>query len=260
LPTQHLELFALPNIPSVNPGDDLAVIIVEALKHGQIVLQPSDILIVSSKIISKAENRFVDLRTVQPSEEAHRLADETRKDPRLVEVVLQESVGISRTAPHVLIVTHRLGFTSANAGIDQSNVGSASQDIVLLLPQNPDASAQQLATQLEAQLGVRPAIVVSDTHGRPFRLGNINVAIGASGLPVLYDQRGDLDLYGRELQATVTALADEIAAAAGLVSGQADEGQPVVLMRGLELPDEPIGTARDMIRPAEQDLYLNNRT
>lgn len=256
MPSKNLQLVALPGIPNVKPGDDLATIILDGLARADLTLSGGDILIVSSKIVSKAENRYVDLRTVTPSERANQLAEESHKDSRVVELVIQESVEISRVAFHVLIVKHRLGFTSANAGIDASNTGSLSNDIVLLLPIDPDYSAENLANELEKRTGVRPAIVISDTHGRPFRLGNLNVAIGVAGLPVLFDQRGENDLYGRELQATVTAFADEIAAAAGLVSGQADEGQPVVLMRGLELPQgEAFGKARDMIRPSEQDLY-----
>ncbi len=253
---QHLELFALPDIPMIQPGDNLAEIILRSLEQANLSLTTGDILIISSKIISKAENCYVDLRTITPSAEAQSLAEETRKDPRLVELVLQESTQVSRKAPHILIVTHRLGFTSANAGIDQSNTGSLDEHIALLLPRDPDESARNIALELKAQTGVLPAIIVSDTHGRPFRQGNINVAIGASGLPVLYDQRGESDLFGRELHATITPLADEIASAAGLLSGQADEGLPVILMRGLELPDAPHGTASDLLRPHDQDLYV----
>lgn len=256
MPADHLELFALPGLPSIQPGDDLVTYILEGIQRAHLTLREGDILIISSKIVSKAENRYVDLRTIDPSPEAVELGETTRKDPRLVEVVLRESVRISRAAPYVLIVKHRLGFTSANAGIDQSNTGRESGEVVLLLPEDPDQSAARLAGELERRTGIRPPTIISDTHGRPFRIGNLNVAIGASGLPVLYDQRGEMDLYGRELQATITAIADEIAAAAGLVTGQADEGQPVVLMRGLMLPDEPPGQAVDIIRPPEQDLYI----
>lgn len=256
MPTHHLELIALPNIPMIQPGDNLAEIILSALKRAKLSLQSGDILVVSSKIISKAEDCYVDLRTITPSAQAEQLAEETRKDPRLVELVLRESTQISRTAPHILIVTHRLGFTSANAGIDQSNTGSTNEHIALLLPRDPDKSAQEIASAIEAQTGICPPVIVSDTHGRPFRMGNVNVAIGAAGLPVLYDQRGEHDLFGRELHATITPLADEIASAAGLLSGQADEGLPVILMRGLHLPEAPHGTARDLLRSLDQDLYV----
>lgn len=256
MPAEYLELYALPGIPFVQPGDDLAALIVESLTRLNLELRQGDILVASSKIISKAENRYVNLETITPSVQAQQLANESYKDPRLVELVLQESTGVSRVAPHVLIVKHRLGFISANAGIDQSNVGHKSEQTVLLLPKDPDRSAEQLSAAIKLQTGIAPAVVISDTHGRPFRLGNLNIAIGAAGLPVLFDQRGEHDLFGRELIATVTAIADEIAAAAGLVSGQADEGQPVVLMRGLRLPDAPSGKAHDINRPSKQDLYF----
>jgi coenzyme F420-0:L-glutamate ligase/coenzyme F420-1:gamma-L-glutamate ligase len=256
LPADHLQLFALPGLPSIQPGDDLVTHILEGVQRAHLTLRKNDILVISSKIVSKAENRYIDLRTISPSPEAIQLGETTRKDPRLVQVVLSECVRVSRAAPYVLIVQHRLGFTSANAGIDQSNTGRQSGDIVLLLPEDPDQSAARIAAEIEHRTGLQLPIIISDTHGRPFRIGNLNVAIGASGLPVIYDQRGEPDLYGRELQATVTAIADEIAAAAGLVTGQADEGKPVVLMRGLTLPEDPPGQARDMIRPPEQDLYI----
>lgn len=256
MPTHHLELIALPDIPMIQPGDNLAEIILSALAKANLSLQRGDILVISSKIISKSEDCYVDLRTISPSIGAERIAQETHKDPRLVELVLRESTQISRKAPHILIVTHRLGFTSANAGIDQSNTGSTNEHIALLLPRNPDQSAKEIAAELESQTGICPPIVVSDTHGRPFRLGNINVAIGATGLPVLHDQRGEHDLFGRELHATITPVADEIASAAGLLSGQADEGLPVILMRGLQLPEAPHGTASDLLRSVDQDLYV----
>lgn len=254
MPNSEIRLRALPEIPFVQAGDDLAGLIDAALRVAGLRLNSGDILVISSKIVSKAENRFVDLRTVTPSQQAQDLAQQTLKDPRLVELVLAESVGVSRATPNILIVRHRLGFTSANAGIDASNVGADHPDIVLLLPENPDASAEKLRTSLEARHGVQLGIIISDTHGRPFRLGNINVAVGLSGVPALLDQRGDHDLFGRELKATVTPLADELAAAAGLISGQADEGQPVVLIQGVEWTAQA-HTAADLQRPPEQDLY-----
>ncbi|MBI5929705.1 MAG: coenzyme F420-0:L-glutamate ligase [Chloroflexi bacterium] len=256
MPTTELNLVALPNIPVIQPGDDLPVIILAALERANLKLTAGDVLIVSSKIVSKSQNRFVDLREITPSAEALSLGEKTLKDPRMVEVALRESVGVSRAAPNVLIVRHRLGFTSANAGIDQSNTGSLGHDLILLLPENPDESAEQLARSLEQKTGVCPGVVISDTHGRPFRMGNVNVAIGVSGIPSLLDQRGYHDLFGRELKATVTAFADQLAAAAGLLTGEADEGQPVILARGLKWPtDAASGRASDMNRPQEQDLY-----
>ncbi len=250
-----LWLRALPGFPSIKPGDDLATLIANKLIETEMALQADDVLVVASKIVSKAENRYIDLRQIVPSDHAIKLADETRKDPRLVELILKESVEVSRTAPNVLIVRHRLGFTSANAGIDQSNTGDTGSNIALLLPENPDQSAARLATAIAECLGIRPAIVISDTHGRPFRLGNLNVAIGINGLPPLYDQRGQTDCYGRLLKATVTAFADQVAAAAGLVMGEGAEGQPVILVRGLKWEREQEGLAKDINRPPEQDLY-----
>lgn len=256
MPTSEITLRALPGIPLVQPGDNLSMLILEAFSRANLILEPRDVLVVSSKIVSKAENRLVDLREITPSPHAKEVAAQTLKDPRLVELILRESVGVSRIAPYVLIVRHRLGFTSANAGIDQSNTGSLGNDLALLLPEEPDASAFRLAEALYHTTGIRPAVIISDTHGRPFRLGNLNVAIGLSGVPALLDLRGQPDLYGRTLQATINAFADQIAAAAGLVSGEADEGQPVILVRGLHWEsDATHDTARHIIRPAEQDLY-----
>jgi coenzyme F420-0:L-glutamate ligase / coenzyme F420-1:gamma-L-glutamate ligase len=254
LPNTEVILWALPNIPLVQPGDHLPTLIQNALEESGMALQDGDVLVISSKIVSKAENRFVDLRTITPSDHAQELAQKSAKDPRFVELVLSESKNLSRVAPNVLIVRHRLGFTSANAGIDASNVGASHPDMVLLLPQDPDQSAQSIRNDLQAQWGVRLGVIISDTHGRPFRMGNVNVALGVAGVPALVDQRGDHDLFGRELRATITPLADELATAAGLISGQADEGQPVVLVRGLAW-EESLQTAQDLLRPTEQDLY-----
>lgn len=206
-------------------------------------------LVISSKIVSKAEGRFVDLNTVKPDETAQQIATETRKDARIVQLVLQESVGISRKAPNVLVVQHRLGFVSANAGIDQSNVGQ-DKDMVLLLPQDPDASAEEIRQALGGNIGV----VISDSHGRPFRMGNIGAAIGVAGLPALVDLRGQSDLFGRELKISIQGYADLIASAAHLVCGEGDEGLPVVLVRGLSYTHTD-GHASDLNRPPEQDLY-----
>ena len=257
MPNSEILLRAIPGIPMVEPGDDISQLIADGLRRAgaEWSLENSDILVVSSKIISKAENRFVDLRDITPSEQALQLAEETQKDARLVELALSQSAELSRTAPGVMIVRHLLGFISANSGIDASNVGDMGENIVLLLPESPDDFAAKLRASFRRQYGVDVGIIISDTHGRPFRLGNIGVAIGIAGVPALIDQRGDVDLFGRELQATVTPLADELAAAAGLISGQADEGQPVVLIRGVAW-EESTHKAPDMLRPPEQDLYV----
>jgi len=247
-----LHITAIPGLPIVQPGDDIASLIVTALAEADLTLQDADVLVVTSKIVSKAEGRRVDLRTVTPGDEAQRLAEITRKDPRVVELVLSESVEVSRARPGVLIVRHRLGFVSANAGIDQSNV-AGDDETVLLLPSDPDASAAAIRERLLARTGVQIGIVISDSHGRAWRVGNLGVAIGVSGLPAVRDLRGQPDLFGRTLQISIQGYADMIASAAGLLSGEGDEGLPVVLVRGLTAQGD--GHAADINRAIEFDLY-----
>lgn len=253
----HLPQFivmAVPGMPLVQPGDDIPALILTALRQHDLSLQDGDVLVVTSKIISKAEGRRVDLRTVTPSARAVDIAAHTGKDPRLVEVLLGEITEISRMRQGVLITRHRLGFVSANAGIDHSNVGGEGEHWVLLLPVDPDASAARLRDGLMVATGARIAVIISDTHGRPFRLGNVGTAIGVAGIPALLDLRGRPDLFNRRLQYTDIGLADELASAADLVSGQAAEGLPVTLIRGLALPPGD-GKATDLVRPPELDLY-----
>ncbi len=257
-PITQVTFVGLPGIPHVQPGDDLAALICTSLARAQITLQLGDILVVTSKLVSKAEGRFVDLRTVQPGARACRVAEIVRKDPRMVELILRESTAISRMRQDVLIVRHRLGFTLANAGIDHSNVGREGEDWVLLLPEDPDRSAALLRQRLAELTGVAPGVVISDSHGRPFRVGTVGVAIGLAGFPAVWDKRGQRDLYGRELRITVTGLGDELAAAAGLITGQGDEGLPVVLVRGLRVPVGE-GRAADLIRPEALDLYADHQ-
>lgn len=249
----ELTLTAVPNIPHVQSGDDLAELILTALQKADIDLANGDVLAVAQKIVSKAEGRLVRLADVQPSQRACVVAAETDKDPRVVQLVLQESEEISRMRQGVLIVRHRLGFTSANAGIDRSNVASG-DEAVLLLPSNPDASAAALREAIAAKVGVQVGIVITDSHGRPFRMGTVGVAIGVAGIPALWERRGEPDLYGYKLQHTDIGIADEIAAAAGLLMGAAAEGVPVVLVRGLKLPLID-GKATDLVRPKALDLY-----
>jgi len=254
----QLTLIGLPNIPHVQPGGDLAAILVASLESARLALEPGDVLVITSKLVSKAEGRFADLRTVEPSPRARKVAEQTRKDPRMVELILRESTAISRMRPDVLIVRHRLGFTLANAGIDHSNVGREGEDWVLLLPEDPDRSAAQIRQRLHDLAGVAPGIVISDSHGRPFRIGTVGVAIGLAGFPAAWDKRGQRDLYGRELRITVTGLGDELAAAAGLVTGQGAEGLPVVLVRGMAVPQGD-GCAADLVRPEALDLYADHQ-
>ena len=254
--TNHLTLIALPGIPDVQPGDDVGRLLLAALDGAGLAPQDGDVIAIAQKIVSKAEGRLVDLADVEPGERARELAGQTDKDPRLVELILRESDEVSRVRPGVIIVRHRLGFTSANAGIDRSNVETAAgpEEAVLLLPLDPDASAAALREALRAATGATVGVVITDSHGRPFRLGTVGVAIGVAGLPALWDRRGEADRYGYRLQHTDVGVADEVAAAAGLLMGQAAEGQPAVLLRGLRLP--PIdGRATDLVRPKDLDLY-----
>lgn len=253
--TASLTLTAVPHIPEIQAGDDVAAILRRALRAADLTPQAGDVLVIAQKIISKAEGRTVRLEDVTPGERAVAVAAQTRKDPRLVELILQESEEISRMAPNVLVVRHRLGFTSANAGIDRSNVAQpGGGETVLLLPRDPDASAAAIRRALETAFGAPLGVVISDSHGRPFRLGTVGVAIGVAGIPALWDRRGEADRYGYRLQHTDVGVGDEIAAAAGLLMGQGAEGQPVVLVRGLALPPGE-GRAADLIRPKEMDLY-----
>ena len=250
----QISLVALPGLPLIQPGDDLARLIAASLERAGLALVPDDVLVITSKLVSKAEGRFVNLATVEPSAHAHEVAEATHKDPRLVELILRESSGISRKAGEVLIVRHRLGFTLANAGIDHSNVGPDGEDWVLLLPEDPDESARRIRAILGKLTGVQPGIVISDSHGRPFRMGTCNAAIGLAGFAAVWDLRGQRDLFGRVLRVSMTGFGDELAAAAGLLSGQGAESRPVVLIRGLTLPPGE-GRAADLVRPPELDLY-----
>jgi coenzyme F420-0:L-glutamate ligase/coenzyme F420-1:gamma-L-glutamate ligase len=250
-----LSLIPITGVKLVEPGDDIARLASDAIRANGIVPQRRDVVVVAQKIVSKAEGRYVDLATVTPSPRAAALAAELDKDARLVEVILREAKRVVRHRPGLLIVEHRLGFVMANAGVDRSNVPhDADSERVLLIPADPDGSAARLRERLTAAFGVDLAVVVNDSFGRPWRRGIVGVALGAAGLPALVDQRGRADLFGRPLQVTETAFADEIASAASLLMGQADESVPLVLVRGLDwsAPDAPV---KALIRPAEHDLF-----
>ena len=254
-PASALQILALPGIPAVQEGDDLAVLIEAALARGGLRLQAGDVIVVAQKIVSKAEGRTVDLASVTPSAEAQALAAEVQKEPELVELILSESVRVVRARPGLLITEHRLGMVMANAGVDQSNV--APQDgarRALLLPRDPDGTAESLRVRLSDRSGVKVAAIINDSFGRAWRRGTVGVAIGSAGLPALLDLRGRPDMFGRTLQVSITGFADEIAAAASLVMGQGDEAQPVVLVRGLVWHD-PSNPAAELIRPAVEDLF-----
>jgi len=247
-------MIPLTGIPLINPGDDLGALLAEAVTVTGLTLQDSDILVIAQKIVSKAENCFVHLRDVTPSLKAMELAGITGKDPRLVEVILRDTTQIIRARQNVLIVEHRLGFISAYAGVAHSNVGPE-DDLVLRLPSDPDRSARQIQARLRQLTGAAPAIIVNDSHGRPWREGTVGVAIGVAGLRPAQDLRGHPDLFGYRLQHTTVGFADQIAAAASLVMGQADEGQPVILVRGLAFEPDKDTSARDILRPPETDLF-----
>ena len=255
MPAPRLILTAIPDLPLVAPGDDLAAILIDGLARAGIAPAARDVLVVAQKVVSKAENRYRDLGAVTPSDRARDLARAVDKDPRLVEVILSESEAVVAHKPGVLVVAHRLGFVLANAGIDRSNVGSeAGAERVLLLPEDPDASAAALKARLDAHFKTEIAVIVSDSLGRAWRNGVTGIALGAAGLPALRDMIGRKDLFGRTLDVTQTGFADEIAAAASLVMGQADEGLPAVLLRGLAW-HEPASGARALLRPKNEDLF-----
>jgi len=250
-----LAVVPLRGLPLIGAGGDLVGLIASALKSNEVTLRAQDVLVVAQKIVSKAEGRVVDLATIEPSARALALAAEVDKDPRLVEVILSESVRVVRARRGVLIVEHRLGFIMANAGVDQSNVAPADGSThVLLLPENPDRSAETLRRGLARVTGTDVAVVINDSFGRPWRQGTASVAIGVAGLPALIDLRGRPDLFGRRLEVTVIGFADEVAAAASLLMGQADEAQPVVLIRGLSW-SAPESTAASIIRSPNEDLF-----
>jgi coenzyme F420-0:L-glutamate ligase/coenzyme F420-1:gamma-L-glutamate ligase len=243
-----LSLTALAGLPMVARGDDLARLLGDAMPQPE----DGDVLVVAQKIVSKAEGRLVALESVTPSERARTLGAEIGKDPRLVEVILGESVRVVRSRPNLLIVEHRRGWVMANAGVDQSNIGGTGQ--VLLLPEDPDASAERLRAALAARFGVRMAVIINDSFGRAWRRGTAGIAIGAAGLPSVVDLRGKPDLFGRILEVSIIGFADEIAAAASLLMGQAAEGRPAVLVRGLQW-SAPESNAAQLVRPAAEDLF-----
>ena len=253
-PAAELSVSALAGIPLVRPGDNVADLILAGLAASGLSLVRGDVVVIAQKIVSKAEGRLVDLRTIAPSPRAKALAAEVDKDPRLVELILHESSEVVRYRRGVLVVAHRNGAVLANAGIDASNVGRDGDDHVLLLPEDCNRSCREIRARLAARTGVEAAVLIIDSLGRAWRNGTVGVALGAAGLPALLDLRGRPDLFGRTLRSTQVGLADEIAAASSLLMGQADEGTPVVLLRGLNLPAAD-GSADDLLRARERDLF-----
>ena len=248
-----IEIIPLIGIPLIQPGDDLARLLGEAIdRSGR--LCDGDVLVIAQKVVSKAEGRYVDLEQVTPSPRAIEVALRCEKDPRLIEVILSESVEVLRVRPGLIITRHRLGFVSANAGVDRSNVAPEGIDQVLLLPIDPDHSAAQFRSALRDRFGVDLAVIIADSHGRPHRMGTVGVAIGLSGLPGVEDWRGRKDLFGYTLQHTEVGVADQIASAGTLLLGQAAESIPAVIVRGAPF-ERREGSAGEINRPVEMDLF-----
>jgi coenzyme F420-0:L-glutamate ligase / coenzyme F420-1:gamma-L-glutamate ligase len=258
-PASQLVLTALPGLPLVQVGDDVGAIILDGLARAEITLAPGDVIAIAQKIVSKAQGCLVKLADVAPSSRAVELAGLTGKDARFVEVVLSEAREVLRARPNTLIVEHRLGFVCANAGVDRSNVaphGAGLDEYLLLLPTDPDGTCRQLREFFRAATGSDVAVIINDSHGRAWRTGTVGVALGVAGFPALLDMRGHPDLFDYALQVTQIGLADELAAAASLLMGQADEGRPVIHIRGVPYPFRE-GNARELIRDKELDLFRN---
>jgi coenzyme F420-0:L-glutamate ligase/coenzyme F420-1:gamma-L-glutamate ligase len=254
---QRLLLTALPGLPLIQPGDDLMPLLLQGLCAARLRLRDGDVLVVAQKIVSKSESRLINLNHVKPSAAALELGRKAQKDARLVELILGESRRVLRFRPGLIIVEHRLGFICANAGIDHSNVqgpDGSSKDWVLLLPEQPDLSAERLRQALHEASGAHLGVLIIDSHGRAWREGTVGVAIGVAGFPALLDLRGRADLFGEVLQITQVGLADEVAAAASALMGQADESRPVIHVRGLPYPLRE-GTLSELLRPRERDLF-----
>jgi coenzyme F420-0:L-glutamate ligase/coenzyme F420-1:gamma-L-glutamate ligase len=255
LSNSGLTIVTLGGIPQVRAGDDLAALLIAALEGDGVALRSHDIVVVTSKVVSKAEGRLVDLAALAPSELARELAQITGKDARLVDAILREAVEVLRAKPKVLIVATRHGLIMANAGIDQSNLDAADHGRrVLLLPEEPDASAQRLKDRLDAHFKADIGVIVSDSVGRPWRLGTVGLAIGAAGVPSLWDRRGEKDLSGRPLEVTEVAFADAVAGIAVLAMGEAAEGRPAALVRGLDWSAK-VRPASALVRPKAEDLF-----
>jgi coenzyme F420-0:L-glutamate ligase/coenzyme F420-1:gamma-L-glutamate ligase len=248
-----VQVIGIKELPIVKTGDNLGKLICEASKKQGTPIQDGDILVVTHVVVSRAEGAMVNLETIVPSEFAKNIAKQFEKDPAVVEVVLREAKSIRRMADGNLITESKHGFTCANSGVDKSNVPGG--NIVALLPHNPDASAQNIRKDVARLTGCNVAVIISDTHGRPLRQGQINVAIGVAGIIPIRDRRGEKDLFGYVLKVKQTAVADELASAAELVIGQADEGIPVAMIRGYSYSGSENATVNDLIMPREKDLF-----
>jgi len=253
---EQITLFPVPGMPLVQPGDNLAQLIVERMTTAGQELQSGDILVIAQKVVSKAEGRLVRLAGVTPSQQALELAEITGKEPRIVQVILDDSHEVVRARRGLLIVEQKSGWVCAHGGMDRSNVQPVDgEEMVALLPENSDASAEGLRQRLAELTGVQVAVLISDSHGRPWKFGTLGVCIGCAGIPPLWNQRGLYDLFGYELVASEECIVDELAGAAALLMGQSSEGRPVVVIRGYTPPAAPPAPATTIQRPKEFDVF-----
>ena len=252
---KNLELLAIENIPLIEPGDDLVSILIQTIKEEKIKLRRGDILVIAQKVVSKSENRYAYLNDVAPSSEAIRIAKNSDKDPKLVQLILNESVKVIRQGRGVIVVENKLGFIHANAGIDKSNIESDTDNPkVLLLPKDPDNSALKIKEEIFRQTKLKVGIIINDGSGRAWRKGIVGIAIGSSGVEVLLNLRGQKDLYGNALEITEVGRVDEIASAASLLMGQANEGLPVILVRGIPETSK-VNNVKSILRDKSEDLF-----
>lgn len=255
---QSIHLFPVTGLPLIQPSDSVATLIVDCLTQMGEQLRLGDIVVIAQKIVSKAEGRLVRLADVQPDEEAERIAALVDKDPRVVKVILDDSRTVIRTRRGLLVTEQQGGWICANAGVDRSNVqpGANGDDYLTLLPLDADQSAEAIRQELAKLTGVTPAVIITDSHGRAWRVGTVGISIGCAGMPPLWNQRGLHDLFGYELMSSEECIVDELAAAASLVMGQSNEGRPVVIIRGYQMPtDAPPAPARILQRPAAMDAF-----
>ena len=250
----HLKLIALKDFPLIEPNDDLVSIINKSINDNGIDIESGDVVVVAQKIISKCENRYVELKNIQPSKEATDLAKTLNRDPAFIQIIQNESKKIISTDKNVIIVEHKLGFININAGIDRSNI-LQNDDVVLLLPENPSKSAKDLQSAISANFQRDISLIVTDSMTRPFRSGVTNFALASANIPGLIDLKGDSDIYGNILQSTEIAIADELAAAAGLLMGQGSEKQPVVIIKGFDKKNYSTNDAFDLVVDEDEDLY-----
>lgn len=255
-----MNLFTIPNFPLIQPGDDVAALLLECMAASGQSLNAGDIIVMAQKIVSKAEGRLVRLRDVQPGERAQQIAEKTGKDPRVVQVILDDSNAVVRARPGLLVTEQRHGWVCANAGVDRSNIApDGDEDVLAMLPLDGDASAAAVRARLAELMGVSPdaapPVLINDSHGRAWRVGTMGVCIGCDGLPPIWDQRGRHDLFGYELRGSEECIADELCAAASLLMGQSDEATPIVIVRGYRLPDQPPAPAQTIQRPAAMDAF-----